>query len=61
MYSGHEHFTCRVIDHSSSVWFNDGIINRRMCKLEELFDEIDQDFLGKAKAKKLSMIVYQRM
>ena len=61
VYSGHEHFTCRVIDHSGGVWFNDGIINERICTLEGPLNGMDQDFLAKAKEKNLLMVVYGRM
>lgn len=61
IYSARWHFTSRTIDHNRSIWFNDGVVNGRLCKAEGHINIVDNGFLQKAKGADLTVILYLKL
>jgi hypothetical protein len=59
IYGGHGHFTCRFVDDSGVMWYNDGMVTGRMCRREQSLSEIvDRRSLNKCLNNKVVAVVY---
>jgi len=58
VYHGGYHFTCRIIDNSSNIWFHDGISTGRTSIKEGKFGTVSQPNLKMCRNKQLCLVIY---
>ena len=58
VYHGGYHFTCRIVDESGNIWFNDGITTGRISIKDGKFGSVSQPNLKECRNKKLCLVIY---
>ncbi|KAI5827906.1 hypothetical protein K523DRAFT_196188, partial [Schizophyllum commune Tattone D] len=64
VYSGQNHFTCRVVDDAGIIYRHDGIINGELCEREGELARVAPEVLGTWRsrdntAKEATLVIYE--